>query len=78
MQTHRYLKTVIYIFVILIITSCAKKEDLECRTEIYTPTSTSIETTIIKDKIKTDADRECGEFGKSHAGANGTYDCNLR
>ncbi len=70
-------KLIIFISVI-ILSSCAKKEDWTCTCEIYGVTGNSIEIKEIKDKIKTDADNECAKFGEEKAGSNGAHDCSLK
>jgi hypothetical protein len=72
------MKKVIIIISVLITTSCAKKEDWVCTCEIYAASGNSVQTKEIKNKIKTDADNECAQFGEEQAGTNGAHDCNLK
>lgn len=62
----------------LILFSCAKKEDWECTCEIHTATASTTETLLIKGKIRSDADRECTQFGSDKAGPTNAYECNLK
>ena len=62
----------------IILFSCAKKEDWECTCEIHTATSSTTETLLIKGKIRSDADRECTQFGNDKAGPTNAYECNLK
>lgn len=71
-------KLSIAIFIVFLLSGCAKKYDWTCTCEIYTATSSDVRKKEITHKSKSDADEDCAKFGEAEAGTGGSHDCNLQ
>ena len=62
----------------IILLSCTKKYDWECRCQIYHDTVTEIKSETIKHVIKPDADRLCAKWGQDVSPAGSAHECTVK
>ncbi len=78
LQVFNILKKVIVIISMIILSSCTKKYDWECRCQIYHDTTSEIKSETIKHVIKPDADRLCAKFGEDSSPPNSAHECTVK
>ena len=59
----------------IILSSCTKKYDWECKCQIYHDTTSTIKTETLKHMIKPDADRICAKWGEDISPPGAVHEC---